>query len=196
MEWPSRPEAVESIKNRLFYEIDDLDELQLLQDSDYNTGGVEVYFTRYLEFAAGAHWTPGDYAGSAQGLTVAVYKKDEDEYEMKEYYLIAQTVAHELGHACGLDDIYIKNKDIEIPVEKPKYSWMQDDWNNGPGPQYYDPHNYQSDIIKNLLMYGVGSKVFGGIDIPYGRVKGIDRPGNFTDIKTGLIDMNRTPEHW
>ena len=68
----------------------------------------------------------------------------------------ANTIAHELGHACGLDDIYIQktftnaaNEEVTVAVDGPASSErMPLDWGR------YENGVQQSDLIEKLLMYG------------------------------------------
>jgi len=84
----------------------------------------------------------------------------------------ANVLAHELGHAAGLKDIYYKNGNKEIPVDAlVKKTWLKEDWNNGPPPAYYDLSLRQADLVKRLLMHGYS---YGNnIDIPAGKVYGV-----------------------
>ena len=68
----------------------------------------------------------------------------------------ANTIAHELGHACGLDDIYIQktftnaaNEEVTVAVDGLASSgWMPLDWGR------YEKGVQQSALIEKLLMYG------------------------------------------
>ena len=68
----------------------------------------------------------------------------------------ANTIAHELGHACGLGDIYIQktftdavNVEVTVAVEGAATSgWMPLDWGR------YEKDVQQSGLIEKLLMYG------------------------------------------
>lgn len=61
----------------------------------------------------------------------------------------AQTVAHEIGHACGLSDIYNRSSETSLKVTvKPQKDRMPDDWG------WYPPTIMQTNIIQRLLMFG------------------------------------------
>lgn len=70
-------------------------------------------------------------------------------------------LAHELGHTCGLSDIYAKdnlfahqNKQPDI-VGEIRYDWLPDDWgSSSPTVHFYPPGFRQSDMIERLLMHG------------------------------------------
>ena len=71
----------------------------------------------------------------------------------------ANTIAHELGHACGLDDIYIQktfmkaaNEEETVAVDGLASSeWMPLDWGR------YEKGVLHSALIEKLLMYGAAS---------------------------------------
>jgi hypothetical protein len=85
----------------------------------------------------------------------------------------ARTLAHEIGHACKLDDIYNSdpNNGINTPDSLAKEEWAPKDWNNGPGAEYYKETRKQSELVRQLLMYGEFSNT--KADIPLGRVYGV-----------------------
>ena len=105
----------------------------------------------------------------------------------------ARTLAHEIGHGCGLYDIFIDHNDF-VPsflLENAKSEWMQDDWNNGTGCRYYDPVLQHKDIIQRLLMFGNSNEIKS--DIPWGFVHGLSKGGEAGDISVGRERMTLSP---
>jgi hypothetical protein len=150
------------------------------------TGGLEVYFVPQLD-----EGRPGKNYGS-RGILLTDSPGQ-------------RIFAHELGHPCGLRDIYNRHKLTTLTVTGPVVrSRLPLDWNNGPGPQeYYTRGLEQAAVNKRLLMYGYTD---GGVDIPAGRVYGLSvrtylysgTVSNVIDrlnIPVGLSDINRTPSH-
>jgi hypothetical protein len=116
----------------------------------------------------------------------------------------ARTVAHEIGHAAGLKDIYVEGESMNAdgsitsvylandPVKK---VWEPRDWNSGPEPEYYNESLTQPGLVQRLLMYGEGSDT--KADIPSGQVHGLYKPSYAAGlVKVGLQDMTRTPTSW
>jgi len=99
----------------------------------------------------------------------------------------AAVFAHELGHACGLDDIYAESIHVELS-QMTKSQWATKDWNGngGGGPRYYAAGLDQRTLINRLLMYGVGAE--GHLDFPLGWIHGgIDRDSDATaTLNVGL----------
>lgn len=83
-----------------------------------------------------------------------------------------KTLAHELGHALGLFDIYT-NLGVERPLlglsmkleTKTSAARFEDsvDWNGGSGTRYYTSSCQHSELVKRHLMYGVTSDMRGDI---------------------------------
>ena len=97
-----------------------------------------------------------------------------------------QTLAHEIGHAFGLRDIYVSNASKTNNVvtlkavgvdERPSSDRLELDWNCGcdghgaGGVRYYGKSLMMRDIIERLLMNGDGPAR--GRDISYGSVFGV-----------------------
>ena len=91
----------------------------------------------------------------------------------------ARTIAHEIGHACGLPDIYDEDSRTSLKVEgMPSKERMPDDWG------WYPPSVKQADLVRRLLMYGVYS--YSKADISYGDIYGL----YYTNF------WNRTTRKW
>jgi len=153
-------------------------EYKQLQAYAKNTGGIEIYCINDIVGANGANWSP-DLAGA--GITI-----DNNSN--------GRTLAHELGHACGLMDIYKSKKNMSLPDDKVKEGCLPDDWSGGSGTGYYNSNLKQKDLIQRLIMYGVGSNT--KADFSLDEVYGIDKNGTATLVKVGLANMDRQPIHW
>ena len=155
-----------------------------LQAIDWHTGGVEVYCVeRFGEGGIeGLHFAPGD---ERDGLTIAANAT-------------AQTLAHELGHACGLQDIYITRTIAETTRSLPNTTLsplflVADYCDDMPGCGY-GPLPLHS-LLRRLLMYGV--KIDTAVDIPFGSVLGMNADASTAFIPVGLTNLRtRNPEHW
>ena len=78
------------------------------------------------------------------------------------------TLAHEVGHACKRQDIYVTGGSLSIVGEAVEQSKMPMDWTNG----YHPPGITQDEIVKRLLMYGK-SEEGTGTRIPRGNIYGV-----------------------
>ena len=159
-----------------------------------NTGGLEVYFTKTLKDGnadlggVNAYW----------GLALA---KGDGPYE---HGYSGHVLAHEIGHQCGLDDLYVDMTNTPLVVAgQPSSSRLPRDWGEG----YYPKNLMQVDIIQRILMYGVtsASTSYPGIDIPSGQVYGLcytnapvtgDKIWYLDMAKVGQSDISdQTPNH-
>lgn len=147
-----------------------------------NTGSLEVYFVSTIEKAAGLCSTDN------RGIAIAENAS-------------ANTMAHEIGHTCGLKDIYYDQGGVYISqTNLAMSSWAPQDWNNGPGNMYYQPDTPQNWLISKMLMYGVDT-ASGTVDIPLGSIYGVYKTSttNYAKglVKVGLdnngFPMNRNP---
>ena len=110
------------------------------------TGGIEIYFVTSLDGGAVAFNT-------SYGIVVGPGAN-------------ARTIAHEIGHACGLRDIYVSRRNVDLVVEGcPRRERVPYDWGR------YPDGLKQADLVRRLLMFGVRSDV--KEDIPYGDVYGL-----------------------
>ena len=168
--------------------------------------GLEVFFVRTLKDG-----TTNGLSYEDKGIIVAKSSPD-----------CSITLAHELGHACGLDDIYDDYLNGNFSsYESVNSLWMKRDCtyakipnydNNGnnelkSATGYYTYNLSHVDLIHNLLMFGYAEVVLGEPydrgDISLGMVYGIDYGGYRNYRKTGLeyeesgqvYYMNRTPTH-
>lgn len=111
-------------------------------------------------------------------------------------------LAHEVGHACGLEDVYVSR-----PNETSLYldglateARMPGDWGGG----FYPKGASQAEVIMRLLMYGVQDESsFEQGDVTSGKVYGLgyrwagsSKVWSLDKFKTGFDGMTtRQPEH-
>jgi hypothetical protein len=154
-------------------------EQDVMQSTTNNTGGIEIYFVDDIEGSAtGVNYSPSN---AAAGLMV------EDGGN-------ARTVAHEIGHAAGLEDIYDQKGGTTLSNDPVKEVWEPKDWNSGSGPAYYEATLKQPGLVQRLLMYGYTSTT--KADIPRGQVHGLNTSEVAGLRNVGLQSINRTPTHW
>ena len=111
---------------------------------------VELYFVNMLEGgeAAGVRWP--------EGIAIAAGGD-------------AHTVAHEILHDCGLEDIYAESGEEGVLLEALTQQGVPADWGGG----YYHSWLIQRDVIKRLVMRSnLGPLETGGTDLPTGDVRG------------------------
>ena len=127
-----------------------------LVNTHSGTGGLELYFVN--EFYNGNGLRNATTGGNNWYGTVISAKGT------------GVTLAHEIGHAFGLKDIYISNDeaDASIPLaqriqagyEYVRQEYMPSDWNGGcrghgyGGARYYRSGMMMGALIPRLLMYG------------------------------------------
>ena len=110
------------------------------------TGGLEVYFVETISDYANAVRVPSGIAISSTHNRT--------------------TLAHEVGHACGLADIYESYRETNLSVTgMPCKAWLPRDWG------WYPENVSQVDLIQRLLMYGYDTTSKG--DISRGDVYGL-----------------------
>ncbi len=84
----------------------------------------------------------------------------------------ANTLGHEIGHSCGLQDLYISDSaTTNIVMGNISQSRLPDDWGTTSGAGYYPPALTQAQLIQRLLMYGRGIPT--KYDLSYGDVYGL-----------------------
>ncbi len=115
------------------------------------TGGVECYFVDEIETA--------NALTSSSGILFSTNGN-------------FRTLAHEIGHACGLKDIYVRHRGTSLSVIGESSSVrLGVEWGSETTNGYYPRRTMQADEIQKLLMYGVGNGF--KADIPYGDVQGL-----------------------
>ena len=111
-----------------------------------NTGMLELYFVPTLEGGATAFH-------SRFGIVVGPSAN-------------ARTLSHEIGHACGLPDVYVRHRGTSLQVQGlPSKDRMPDDWG------WYPPSLTQQQLLQRLLMYGVFSS--SKADLLFGDIYGL-----------------------
>ena len=86
-------------------------------------------------------------------------------------------MAHEIGHAMGLKDVYDSRKKVSSehlvgggnPVDSHVFEDLLHDWGSSDGRGFNEVTDTHSDIIRKCLMHGRDT---GGSDIPYSKVEG------------------------
>ena len=136
---------------------------------------IEVYFTGSVVYRRGSFAATTPY-----GIVIGKRK------------VRTTTLAHELGHALGLDDCYARmnNKKIgglvsvihaEEPVDGEFFKDGAGDWGEERGRGFYAKEDSRLAVAGRLLMYGFSSD--SRADIPTGRVLSLTR-----DSGTGTPD--------
>ena len=155
---------------------------QQLANHAQGTGGVELYFVRRIEGAAGLANENGIIIGAASE---------------------SQAIAHELGHACGLADIldFVEWKDPPQVTHSHLYEgeaakWrLPLDWGTDSDEGYYGVQQ-QTNLIARLLMCGRLQPSRLNKDISYGDAHGIfPTSSNPTNYATCPIGFFTVPGH-
>ena len=145
-----------------------------LVDIGQNTGGIECYFVNDILRKDGNAGPVG--ANSSAGLVLTALAD-------------VRTLAHEIGHAFGLCDVYVSArekdeyvfgenaKDVgQIPINSTS---APADWNGGccgfgdAGARYYQGGTKMATVIPRLVMYGIASEGDIRLDITAGSVDGV-----------------------
>ena len=144
------------------------------------TGGVELYVVDSL----------GTAAGLSRGSEIAVCGSAS-----------GSTLAHELGHAMGLKDIYptdLTNANVRVSGP-PTLARLPSDWGSDSEEGYYPRETMQTNVIHSLLMDGSGLR--SGTVLPFGRVHGIwypdgyDHPSSETPALVGFVSLQTRNPH-
>jgi hypothetical protein len=117
-----------------------------------DVGGLEVYVVASLYEDANGMASSTAISGPRRGLAVKAGAP-------------VSTLGHEIGHACGLDDI-LKDRLGNTLVSEQLVG--PDNWSGGNGTGYYPSGLKHADLVQRLLMYQYGSA--DKADIPLGNV--------------------------
>ena len=142
-----------------------------LVDIGQGTDGIECYFVNDFTMTDGRN--PPLAANTYKGLVMSA-RAD------------VTTLAHEIGHAFGLEDVYVSSaekdeeslhaKDVSQCVicgSKATYDWNGGCYGTGVGgARYYPSGTTMAEIIPRLVMYGVGRRNAARRDITLGNVDG------------------------
>ena len=135
-------------------------ELESIRNIETATGGIELYFVRDF-------YIDGTIAGSLLGL-------EDTQGIVLRSGISERTLAHEIGHACGLLDIYpyrsVSNTLERVVTGPVTADRLPQDWGAG----YYPPDLLQAYLITyRLLMMGYEDPtITTTCDIPLGSVYG------------------------
>lgn len=129
---------------------------KLIRAIGRGTGGLELYFVNDLRGRATAlHAKTGIIVGPRAN---------------------GRTLSHEIGHACGLPDIYDVHRESGLSVSGfPMRTRMPNDWG------HYRRGVTQRDIIKRLLMYGYTNET--KADLTYGDVYGLHYTSSWDPVR-------------
>jgi hypothetical protein len=155
-------------------------EFKQLTSITNGTGGIEIYFVDTINSST---TTTGANLGPGSGASDGIVLTDAANF---------RTMAHEIGHAGTLKDIYVSDAGTNVPSNLVNEAWAPRDWNSGPGPQYYERTLAQPDLLLRLLMNGRPSQI--KADIPRGRIYGVRVGGALGWIEVGLQDL-KIPQH-
>ena len=118
-------------------------------------------------------------------------------------------LAHELGHALGLSDIYnggydsegsfVPMRDYQKPVARDMTEDTHRDWIDGSDCGFYPRMTVLGDAVRSLIMCGYSSKdPASARDIPSGRIKGARLPSASADslpfVSVGADGIYQTDE--
>ena len=131
-------------------------DFERLVNIGHGTGGIECYFVNDFIMSNGAD--PPLAANASKGLVMSASAG-------------AVTLAHEIGHAFGLSDVYVSAYEGHSGNSTPStlsvatnficYACAPFDWNGGchgrgeGGSRYYQNSARMATIVPRLLMYGV-----------------------------------------
>jgi hypothetical protein len=165
--------GVEYVVNTNWFSIDSSAEFHQMCSYASGTGGLELYCVDYMS-------SPGRHVGAPFcGMAV---RGDAN----------LNTLAHEIGHACGLGDI------VDSPAGTAVSEALSGalNWSGGEGAGYYDPTLMHDALVRRLLMFYTANPQ--KADISRADVKG-RVPDPYVPyeifIRTGLLNMNRNPRH-
>jgi hypothetical protein len=150
-----------------------------MTSSTNNTGGLEVYAVSTLPGFSVGKSSLSSIIGAGRGIAI---RADAP----------SMAVAHEIGHACWLDDIPAESLDESLISEVMAGSL---NWSGGSGTDYYNSSLTHRSLVRRLLMYGKDFDA--SIDIPLASVKSKTTYSPYieTPFPVGLENMTRQPEH-
>ena len=165
----------------LWFEINNSTEFRQMCSYTNLTGGLELYCVDNITYmsAAGIHSDMNlAYGDPRRGLAV-------------ESGAPLSTLAHEIGHACGMRDIRYDRANDAVSEARSGSS----NWSGGEGTGYHDPGLKHAELVKRLLMfYTTNPQKW---DIAIGNVSGTDPalPDPYP-VGVGLDAMGfREPRH-
>ncbi|MBQ9430652.1 MAG: hypothetical protein IJU44_03785 [Kiritimatiellae bacterium] len=148
--------------------------------------GLEIYVVTSLHDNVegyGARITLPSDNNDKLGLAIKITARD-----------LTQVLAHEIGHSCGLNDIYIGTS-VEM-LKRPTPATIQNEnWTGGFSRGYLPEDLCHHSVVMRLLMHGI--HIGNHCDIPVIGLKGAESytSGLFGLISVGLDSMNRNPHH-
>jgi len=170
--------SVTYVEKPEWFHVTDFDQVDNIVDHARGTGGLEVYCVS--TFFGGIHGV-----NRADGMVIKATEKDF-------------VLAHEIGHACGLDDIaevFVGDALVSEDLVRSK------NWSGGPGTGHYPKDLKHQDLIRRLLMYYSVIREDTAVSIPLEDVKGnmvrTGVPVNSSPMirNVGVESMNRNPRH-
>ena len=142
-----------------------------LVDIGHGTDGIECYFVNGFIMTDGR--SPPLAANMSKGLVMSAMADHT-------------TLAHEIGHAFGLEDVYVSSEEKDGEALNAKdvsqcvicSSKAMDDWNGGcdgkgvGGARYYPSGTIMGEIVPRLVMYGISRKNAARRDLTCGNIDG------------------------
>ena len=126
-----------------------------------HANGLEIYFVHEIKWngVTGFNWFPGE---QSVGIIVPAG-------------VSTIVLAHEIGHSCGLEDIYHTAPLNSYPnqpqiVGNIRSDWLPGDWGSTSPTEHFYFDNRQQGIIETLLMLGTGTSKG---DLSFGNIHGI-----------------------
>jgi hypothetical protein len=132
--------------------------------------GIELYCVRCL--------------GAARGVTIAGQGVAVD------WSADGRTLAHEIGHACGLHDVYVANTNAApglVVTGGVRRAWAPGDWPAGDSEENYYPAGLdQPALVRRLLMCGYDENT--RADLPAGDVRALWNDWHYSYWHLGWVD--------